>query len=164
MRINGDEVDDLVQQLSAKLRQKQILLATAESCTGGELGALITEAPGASRVYAGGVVTYADQLKTKLLGVDARLLAEHGAVSAQVAEAMAVGVVRLTDAQVGVSLTGIAGPDGGTIEKPVGTVWCGLANRNGRVTSHLLQLTGERAAIRLAATKHALVLLNEFLA
>lgn len=137
-------------------------LATAESCTGGELGALITELPGVSKVYVGGVVTYADALKVKFLGVDAGMIKKHGAVSEPVAKAMAQGALKATGATVAVSLTGVAGPDGGTIDKPVGTVWCGLARGDGKVAAHLLQLSGDRAAIRYAAAKQAIKLVHDF--
>lgn len=162
MHIIDNEVSALIKKLAESLAQKQYMLATAESCTGGELGAMITEVPGVSKVYAGGVVTYADDLKIRLLKVAPELIKKHGAVSSEVAAAMALGVVKVTGASVGVSLTGVAGPDGGTIDKPVGTVWCGLAHRDGTVASHLLQLKGERAAIRYAACKRALTLLIEF--
>ena len=105
---------------------------TAESCTGGGIGELITEVSGASSVFSGGFITYSNELKEKLLGVDGKKISRHGAVSSEVAIQMAEGAQRLTKADYAVSVTGVAGPTGGSDEKPVGTVWFGLSYKDAR--------------------------------
>jgi len=109
-------------QVGKLLIERGLTLALAESCTGGLLAARLTDVPGISAVFLGGLVTYADEAKVRQLGVDPDLLERHGAVSEPVAMAMAEGVARVLDAQLGLAITGIAGPGGGTPEKPVGTV------------------------------------------
>ncbi len=136
-----------------------LTLATAESCTGGLLAAAITGVPGASAVFGLGLVTYSNAAKAALLGVDEALLAAKGAVSEEVALAMADGVRRLAGADFAVAITGIAGPDGGTAEKPVGTVWFGLAGESGASAHHRL-FTGDRDAVRAASVAFALGLLG----
>jgi len=126
----GTDTTDLAQVLGTLLREKRLMLAAAESCTGGLISAKITAVPGCSAWFAGGVVAYSNQLKENLLGVDAELLRRHGAVSAQVAEAMAAGIAARTGAAIALSATGIAGPDGGTADKPTGTVYIGLWHQN----------------------------------
>lgn len=144
-----------VKQLLAKLEGRRETVATAESCTGGIVATWLTHVAGSSAVYLGGVAAYANETKVKLLGVEPGLLASHGAVSAQVAEAMALGVRRALGATYAVSITGIAGPGGGTAAKPVGTVHCGIAGPKG-VRSVEWHLSGDRAAIRTAAARGAL--------
>ena len=120
--------DDTMESVVGKLLQSQgKILATAESCSGGLIGHKITAVPGSSNYFAGGVIAYSNDLKEKLLGVNPTLLKEYGAVSSQVARAMAEGIRTRTGADIGVSVTGIAGPTGGTQEKPVGTVFVGLS-------------------------------------
>ena len=120
--------DDTMESVVGKLLQSQgKILATAESCSGGLIGHKITAVPGSSNYFAGGVIAYSNDLKEKLLGVNPTLLKEYGAVSSQVARAMAEGIRTRTGADIGVSVTGIAGPTGGTPEKPVGTVFVGLS-------------------------------------
>jgi len=120
--------DDTMESVVGKLLQSQgKVLATAESCSGGLIGHKITTVPGSSNYFAGGVIAYSNTLKEKLLGVDPTLLVEHGAVSSAVAQAMADGIRHKTAADIGVAVTGIAGPTGGTPEKPVGTVFVGLS-------------------------------------
>lgn len=108
--------------------------ASAESCTGGNIAHVITLIPGSSEVFKGAAVTYATSMKTKVLGVPAETIEEHGVVSQQVVEAMATGVHNLMEADFGVATTGIAGPSGGTEENPVGTVWIGVASKQGAVS------------------------------
>jgi len=145
----------LVTRLQRAAEARNATLATAESCTGGLLATFLTALPGSSTTYRGGVSAYDNSVKEALLGVDPALLARHGAVSAPVAEAMARGARERLRATYAVSATGIAGPDGGTPAKPVGTVFCGLAGPGG--VRHLaLSLSGERTAIRLAAARAAL--------
>ena len=134
-------------------------LALAESCTGGLVMKLLTDAPGSSRYLAGGVVTYANRVKSTLLGVDTSLIEAHGAVSREVARAMALGVAERLEVPVGVSVTGIAGPDGGSDAKPVGTVWFGCAIDGECVEEHRL-FEGDREAVRAGAAAHALDFLS----
>ena len=134
-------------------------LATAESCTGGLLGALLTAVPGSSDVYRGGVISYCNAVKHGLLGVPEALLEEYGAVSWQVAEAMAEGACRAAQADFGVSTTGLAGPDGDGSGKPGGLVYVGCAGPKG-VTHRELHLTGSRDEIRQQACREALALLE----
>ncbi len=143
------------QQLASLLQDKGWMLVTAESCTGGLIAAACTDLSGSSNWFERGFVTYSDQAKVELLGVDAAQIAAHGAVSEPVARAMAAGAVQRSRAQVGVSVTGIAGPTGGSAEKPVGTVWFGFA-ADGVVTTELRRFAGDRAAVRAATVQHAL--------
>ena len=138
-------------------------LAVAESCTGGRLGDRLTDVPGSSAWFVGGVIAYADDAKTALLGVPAALLAAHGAVSAPVAAAMAQGVCERLGAGYGLAVTGIAGPAGGTPAKPVGTVFIALATPTGTSTHHYCW-TGDRTANKTASVAAALALLHDELA
>ena len=160
----GDELLALVDMLGDALRARRWHLATAESCTGGLLAGTCTAPAGASDWFAAGLVTYANDAKSGLLGVPAALIAQHGAVSAEVARAMARGALAQAGAQLALSVTGIAGPGGGSAGKPVGTVWLGMAWTHARDTqeglpaggdaplvacrTELLQLSGDRSAIR----------------
>jgi nicotinamide-nucleotide amidase len=134
-------------------------LAVAESCTGGGLGSILTSAPGASSSFIGGVIAYSDSVKVALLGVAATTLAVHGAVSEPCAREMATGVRDRLGADWGVSITGIAGPDGGGPEKPVGTVWIGLSGP-GVHSGESFRFPGDREQIRSAAARTALHLLS----
>lgn len=145
----------LVTLLQRAAEARNATLATAESCTGGLLATFLTAHPGSSATYRGGVSAYDNSVKEALLGVDPTLLVRHGAVSAQVAEAMARGARERLGATFAVAVTGIAGPDGGTPAKPVGMVFCGLAGPGG-VRHQVLSLSGDRTAIRLAAARAAL--------
>ena len=149
------------EQVLAQCRRASLWLATAESCTGGLIAACLTEIPGSSDVFERGFVTYSNAAKQELLGVPAALLAEHGAVSAPVARAMAAGAIRHSRADLTIAVTGIAGPGGGSAEKPVGLVWFGLARR-GQAASAQEQRFGDqdRAAIRMAAVHTALEMLQ----
>ena len=141
------------------LKARGLTCATAESCTGGGIGSAITAVPGASEVYLGGVVSYANAVKEGVLGVAAETLATVGAVSSETAAQMAEGVRRLTKADLAVSVTGVAGPGGGTPEKPVGLVWFGLASADGVRTEKAL-FAGGREAVRAQAVLHALGMLT----
>ncbi|TPV95654.1 MAG: CinA family nicotinamide mononucleotide deamidase-related protein [Myxococcales bacterium FL481] len=145
------------------LRAAQLSVAVAESCTGGLLGSYLTEVPGVSDVFVGGVISYANRVKERSLGVSAELLAEHGAVSEPVAIAMAQGVRERVGADVGVGITGIAGPDGGTVDKPVGTVFVAVAHGD-RSRCLRLREPGSRAGVRHRSAMRALALLWEQLA
>ena len=148
-------IEELVQQLASKLTEKGWMLATAESCTGGMIAAACTDLAGSSQWFDRGFVTYSNEAKTEMLSVPAELIAKHGAVSEEVVRAMAEGAIRHSCAQVSIAVTGIAGPGGGSVEKPVGTVWVGWCVQ-GVPHSILLNLTGSRHHIRLATTAYAL--------
>jgi len=152
-----------VPRLAQALKDKGRMLATAESCTGGMIAAACTDLAGSSEWFERGFVTYSNEAKTELLGVDAALIAAHGAVSEVVARAMAFGAVRHSHAQVGVAVTGVAGPSGGNKDKPVGTVWFGFLV-DGLLTSETRHFEGDRAAVRRATVEHALQRLIELLA
>jgi nicotinamide-nucleotide amidase len=144
-----------VETLAALLTQQGLLLATAESCTGGLIAARCTDLAGSSHWFERGFVSYSNTAKTELLGVDAQLIATHGAVSEAVVRAMAQGAIRHSRAQVAVAITGIAGPDGGSDDKPVGTVWLGWATPDG-VDCELHHFAGDRAHVRAATVEQAL--------
>jgi nicotinamide-nucleotide amidase len=155
---DGSRVDDQVAQLLTGRR-----IATAESCTAGLLAARLTERPGSSAYIAGGVVAYANEAKTELLGVDSALIEAHGAVSEPVAAAMAAGALRRFGADTAVAITGIAGPEGGTEDKPVGTVCFTAMLADGRPLTRTLRLPGNRADIRERSTTVAMHLLRRVL-
>ncbi len=147
-------------RLVAVCRERGLTLATAESCTGGLIAGRITSVAGASAVFLGGVVSYANAVKRDLLGVPAAVLERAGAVSAECAEAMAEGVRTRMRADVAVSVTGVAGPDGGTPQKPVGLVYFGVATAGG-VLAERCRFDGDREAVRAQAADRALELLLE---
>lgn len=148
-------------ELLERLAERGLTLATAESCTGGLIVAALTEVPGSSRVVDRGFITYSNTSKTVLLGVPAELIAAHGAVSAEVACAMAAGALDRSTASLAVSVTGVAGPGGASPDKPVGTVHIALAVRGGPVVHRLEQFpAGPRSAIRRAAVRAAFALLR----
>ncbi|SFD77388.1 nicotinamide-nucleotide amidase [Paracidovorax konjaci] len=136
------------------------MLATAESCTGGLIAGACTDLAGSSQWFERGFVTYSNAAKTELLGVPAALIAAHGAVSGPVARAMAEGAVRHAHAQVSVAVTGVAGPSGGSADKPVGTVWFGWCV-DGAAHTEVVRFPGDRAAVRAATVRHALARLAE---
>ena len=149
-------------QISTTLLASGRMLATAESCTGGMIAAACTDLAGSSQWFERGFVTYSNEAKTELLGVPAGLIATHGAVSEPVARAMALGAVAHSRAQVAVAVTGIAGPTGGTADKPVGTVWFGW-NVNGTITTATRRFDGDRAAVRQQTLAWACARLNALL-
>jgi len=152
---DGSTVDEQVAGLLAGRR-----IATAESCTAGMLAARLTDRAGSSGYVAGGVVAYANEAKVGLLGVDAALIAEYGAVSAEVAEAMAAGALDRFGADTTVAITGIAGPGGGTEDKPVGTVWFCVQVAGGPTVTRCVRVPGERADVRERSTTVAMHLLR----
>ncbi|HMP28797.1 MAG TPA: competence/damage-inducible protein A [Saprospiraceae bacterium] len=125
-------------------KEKALTLATAESCTGGHLGHKLTSVPGSSSYYQGGVISYSNELKMNLLRVKPSTLQQFGAVSSETVKEMAEGVIELTNADVGISISGIAGPDGGSIEKPVGTIWLGLAKKGADTYTVKINATKDR--------------------
>ncbi len=159
----GDNVysrgDSLEQIVGYHLQLRNATLATAESCTGGMLGARLTNVSGSSRYYLGGAVVYSNEFKTLFANVPPMMIAQHGAVSAEVAQALAEGIRDETRASIGLSITGIAGPTGGSDEKPIGLVYFGLADANGTEVVKR-QFPGDRDRIRLFATQQALDMLR----
>jgi len=141
---------DVITQLAARLTSLQWMMATAESCTGGLMAARCTDLAGSSRWFERGFVTYSNAAKTELLGVNPDLIAAEGAVSEAVARAMALGAVYRTPAKVSIAVTGIAGPDGGSADKPVGTVWFAWCI-DGQVSAQIQHLDGDRSSIRATA-------------
>ena len=146
------------EKLVKVLTEKKMTCATAESCTGGGVGYTITGVSGASAVFWGGVISYDNSVKRDVLGVPEEVLATKGAVSSECAAAMAEGARRLLKTDLAVSLTGIAGPGGGSAEKPVGLVWFGLASKSSTTTEKMI-FSGDRERVRASAIEHALQLL-----
>jgi nicotinamide-nucleotide amidase len=149
-------------QVADLMLKKGWLLATAESCTGGLISAACTDLAGSSAWFERGFVTYSNEAKSELLGVDAALIAAHGAVSEEVVRAMVQGAITHSKAQVAVAVTGVAGPTGGSRAKPVGTVWFGFVV-DGRLSSETRRFDGDRAAVRAATVQHALQRLVQLL-
>lgn len=148
----------LVTEIATQLRARGERLATAESCTGGLIAATCTDLAGSSDWFERGVVTYSNEAKQELLGVPKALIDDHGAVSAEVAEAMATGLLARVPSTVHwtIAVTGVAGPGGGSAEKPVGTVWLGLAGRNGALRVWCERFEGDRARVRWQTVTSAL--------
>lgn len=154
------DIQQLAENLGEALQQLRWKVTAAESCTGGAIAAAITSVAGASAWFDGAVVSYADRIKRDFLGVDQRDLDEFGAVSEAVVRQMAVGVLNRLDANLAVAVSGIAGPDGGSDEKPVGTVWIGWAHAEGQepvqADARLLHFDGNRAEIQSQTVREAL--------
>ncbi|SIT65840.1 nicotinamide-nucleotide amidase [Ectothiorhodosinus mongolicus] len=150
----------LAQKLAKQLQDNQQMLVTAESCTGGWLAKIVTDLPGSSNWYDSGFVTYSNHAKQQALGVSAELIAEHGAVSQAVVEAMVSGALKNSQAEVAAAVSGIAGPGGGSESKPVGTVCLAVGLRDQPPVARQEHFSGDREAIRYAAIK---VLLQELL-
>ena len=154
------DIDLLAQKTIGRYAAEKQKIVTAESCTGGLIAAALTSIPGSSKVVERGFVSYSNDSKVEVLGVLPDFLERYGAVSAEVAEAMATGALEYSLADVAVSVTGIAGPDGSTMAKPVGLVFLGIATRGGISFHSQCQFKGNRDAVRLAAVREALTLLN----
>ena len=161
--VYGVDATTLESAIHAGLRERNWRAASAESCTGGRIAAALTRTPGASQTYLGGIVAYDNVLKVAELGVDERMLATVGAVSQETALAMAQGALKRFGAQVAIATTGIAGPDGGSPEKPVGLVWLALASADGRRKAWRVDFRGEREAIQRRAATMALGLMWKWL-
>jgi nicotinamide-nucleotide amidase len=157
------DTPELVLALAIELKTRGLMMATAESCTGGLIAGACTDVSGSSDWFERGFVTYSNAAKSELLGVPTELIAQHGAVSEPVARAMAAGARAHSPAQVTVAVTGVAGPTGGSADKPVGTVWFGWATPAGTFTEHQ-RFDGDRAAVRAATVRHALAGLLQRLA
>ncbi|MHB0973468.1 MAG: CinA family protein [Thiobacillus sp.] len=155
-RVSDEELRQLAAELGEKLIARGWMLATAESCTGGWVGQLLTSLPGSSHWYERGFITYANTAKIEMLGVPEETLAAHGAVSEETAAAMAAGALKHSHAQAALAISGIAGPGGGTPQKPVGLVCYGWALADGTVMSSTCRLDGDREEIRSRAVAAAL--------
>ena len=149
-------MDQLAAQLGGLLKSRGMMLATAESCTGGAVAMAVTDIAGSSAWFERGFVTYANQAKIEMLGVRPVSLEIHGAVSEAVVREMAAGALRHSHAQVALAVSGIAGPDGGSPQKPVGTVWFAWALKDGETWARVHHLPGNRAAIRAQSVQIAL--------
>lgn len=160
----GARARKLAAQLSAASIAGRISVATAESCTGGLLAATLTDLPGASEYYAGGVVAYANDIKVRHLGVDPGALDSQGAVSETVALQMAAGACRRFGADLAMAVTGIAGPGGGTAEKPVGTVWMAVGSSDAAGSAQRMLFPGDRLAVRTRSVEEVLSMALEVLA
>lgn len=147
--MSSDAASQLVEQLADKLRARNRRICTAESCTGGLIAKSLTDLAGSSEWFDRGFVTYSNSAKNEMLGVAADLIENHGAVSEPVARAMATGALQRGASDYAIAVTGVAGPGGGSAEKPVGTVWISVASEATR-EAHLYQFEGDRAAVREA--------------
>lgn len=156
-------ITKLTTEVSALLKKTGWKLSTAESCTGGGLAYYLTSVPGSSAWFERGFVTYSNLAKEQMLDLDPAILASFGAVSAETAIAMAEGVLKNSAAEIGIAITGIAGPDGGTPNKPVGTVWLAFASQHFATVSEMLTLSGDRASIREQSITIALTVLLRLL-
>lgn len=154
--MNEDDITVMAQALARVARRRGIMIATAESCTGGGVAAAITRIPGSAKWFDRGFVTYHNEAKRQMLGVRQPTLHRHGAVSEAVARQMAAGALRRSNADVAVAVTGIAGPTGGTREKPVGTVWFAWAAKGAEVQARMFRFEGDRYEVRRQSVAMAL--------
>ncbi len=152
----NDTIRSLALQLGRQLIERNCMVATAESCTGGLVAAALTDIAGSSAWFERGFVTYSNHAKVEMLGVEADLIETHGAVSEEVARAMAEGAVLESRAQLAVSITGVAGPGGGTRDKPVGTVCFAWVQMEQPAESETMHFDGDRAQVREQSVRHAL--------
>lgn len=153
---------EIVRKIAETLKARGEVFCTAESCTGGQIAKTVTDLAGVSSVFFGGVVSYANEIKEKLLGVRRETLEKFGAVSEQTAAEMAAGAVSALDVDFSVAVTGIAGPDGGSEEKPVGLVYIACADKKGNVTAAKNLFSGDRKSVRDKTTETALQMLADF--
>lgn len=157
-----EEISLVVNQVGIHLQNRGWQVAVAESCTGGWLGSVLTAQPGSSAYFYGGVISYSNQAKVDFLGVKPATLIKWGAVSEAVAREMAEGIRQKCGVELGIAITGIAGPTGGTAEKPVGLVWIGLASE-AETLARCEHFPGDRQQIRCAAVRSALIMLQDYL-
>ena len=148
MDVSDTQIAELVERVAHLLQAREATVATAESCTGGWIAKALTDRPGSSDWFGYGIVTYSNEAKETLLGLAPELIEMHGAVSSEVATQMAVGVRAISDADVSVAVSGVAGPDGGTDDKPVGTVWLAWKGPGSRAATQLAEFDGDRDSIR----------------
>lgn len=158
----ADEDKSLAEVLGSLLKERELTVACAESCTGGNIAHRITQQPGSSNYFLGSIVSYANDVKTNVLKVPQRYIDKHGAVSRQVVEAMAEGAARLMRSDCAISTSGIAGPDGGTKQKPVGTVWL-AAKYGSKTVTECRRFDGDRNDVIESATAHGIVMLINLL-
>lgn len=154
--MNDEALLQLSKQVGQCLKQRGQTVTAAESCTGGWVAKTLTDVAGSSAWFERGFVTYSNEAKEQMIGVSGQTLAEHGAVSKAVVQEMARGAQLAAAADYAVSISGIAGPDGGSVEKPVGTVWFGFADARGAVITRCECFAGDREAVRRQATAYAL--------
>lgn len=152
----------LLASLAKRLTRRKLTLSVCESCTGGMLSSMLTDIPGSSKYFVGGIVAYSNRTKEKIVGVKRSTLKKYGAVSAQVAREMASGVCRITKSNIGIGITGIAGPSGGSKKKPVGLVYIAVVYRQ-QVLVEQFHIKGSRAAVRKRACQQALKLLHRLI-
>ena len=162
-QVTEQELKDLAEQLGECMKVKGLMLASAESCTGGWLAKIITDIPGSSAWFTGSVVCYSNESKHSLLGVDENTLKEFGAVSGETVLELSDGLFSHTDADVAVSVSGIAGPDGGSDDKPVGLVWLSWGKRDKSVHANPFNFSGDREEVRKQSIKQALNCLLDLL-
>jgi len=154
--VDVQALESLLTQLALALKERHMMLVTAESCTGGLVAGACTSIAGSSDWFERGFITYSNEAKVEQLGVPAEVIERHGAVSREVAIAMALGALQRSHGQISVAVTGIAGPGGATVRKPVGTVWFALARGQNFVETECMLFPGDRTKIRASATRHAL--------
>lgn len=154
--MTDSELMQLSEQVGQALKARGATVTTAESCTGGWVAKVITDIAGSSAWFERGFVTYSNEAKAQMIGVREETLAQHGAVSEPVVVEMAIGALKAARADYAVSISGIAGPDGGSEEKPVGTVWCAFATARGEGITRRECFSGDRDAVRRQATAYAL--------
>lgn len=159
--MNDDDIEPQVAALGDALRAAHKRIATAESCTGGLIAGACTTVAGSSDWFERGYVTYSNEAKTEMLGVPAATIARRGAVSEEVARAMAEGALAASRAQIAVAVTGVAGPGGGTAAKPVGTVWLALAQHGATTRAERVLFAGDRRAVREQTVRKALAMLRD---
>lgn len=158
-RMKDSELMQLSEQVGQALKARGATVTTAESCTGGWVAKTLTDIAGSSAWFERGFVTYSNEAKSQMIGVSEATLLDHGAVSEPVVVEMAIGALRAARADYAISVSGIAGPDGGSAEKPVGTVWFGVASASGQGVTQRECFAGDREAVRRQATAYALNLL-----
>lgn len=158
-RMTDSELMQLSEQVGQALKARGATVTTAESCTGGWVAKTLTDIAGSSVWFERGFVTYSNEAKSQMIGVSEATLLDHGAVSEPVVVEMAIGALRAARADYAISVSGIAGPDGGSAEKPVGTVWFGVASASGQGVTQRECFAGDREAVRRQATAYALDLL-----
>lgn len=157
--MSDDRIRALAETVLTRCREKKLMIATAESCTGGLIAGALTDIAGSSDVVERGFITYSNNAKTEMLGVPAKLIAQYGAVSAEVARAMAAGALDHAPVELAVAVTGIAGPGGGSAEKPVGLVHFAIARRGNQAHDEHHVFPGDRNGIRRATVERTLELL-----
>ena len=159
----ASNIELLAREVGDTLLQNHLVITTVESCTGGWVAEAITSIAGSSSWFERGFVTYSNEAKQELVGVRKETLLQYGAVSREVAREMSLGGIDASHADLAVAVTGIAGPDGGTLQKPVGTVWVAWGDRSGKVSEELFQFDGDRESVRRSTVEQSLVGILEFL-